>query len=367
MDVSHPRWVFIQLLEHCNLRCRMCYEWGDHGAYHDKKALHRLDINVVEKVIEDCTPGRPLYDLYGGEPLLYRDIWAVLQAIRRAGSRAQMPTNGTLLAKSAERLVEAGLHRIWVSLDGPPEINDRQRGPGVFTRAVEGIDRLQAVRRRRGVRYPLIGINTVVTPLNYRHLKTFFFEALDLTKVDCISLELQAYLTAQNHRQYEELLQREFGVSEARVAKGFVNDPAIFTDIDVRLLADQVAQITEACERRGLMLSTYPTVMSEENIRKYFDARWHSMSSVRTRCAFPWISTEINARGDVTSCHAFYDLTLGNVYESSIIDIWRGDRYAHYRRHLRKNLLPICQSCVLFYEDQGALQGSGTPCNPRAN
>lgn len=29
LDVSLPKWIFLQLLENCNLRCRMCYEWGD--------------------------------------------------------------------------------------------------------------------------------------------------------------------------------------------------------------------------------------------------------------------------------------------------------------------------------------------------
>src|SRR5581483_6347136 len=122
-------------------------------------------------------------------------------------------------------------------------------------------------------------------------------------------------------------------------------------DIDCGLIARQIGLLREYCERKGLYLNTYPKVMSEDNVRKYFAAQWHSMSSVRTRCSFPWISTEINSHGQVTTCHAFYDLSLGNVYESSLIDIWRSERYTHYRNHLRKALLPICQSCVLFYED----------------
>jgi len=45
-------------------------------------------------------------------------------------------------------------------------------------------------------------------------------------------------------------------------------------------------------------------------------------------------------------------LTLGNVNESSIGEIWRGERYAKYRNYLRKNLLPVCQSCCLFYNEK---------------
>jgi radical SAM protein with 4Fe4S-binding SPASM domain len=191
-----------------------------------------------------------------------------------------------------------------------------------------------------------------VTPLNYRHLEALFFTALDLSRLDCISIELQAYLRDQDHHKYEDLLRHEFAVSDAPLARGFVNDPAIFAGMDCGLLARQIANIAAYCQNAGLYLNTYPKVMTEDNIRKYFSADWFSMSRVKKRCSFPWISTEISAQGEVTSCHAFYDLSLGNVYQTSIVDIWRGDRYTRYRNYLRKNLLPICQSCCLFYHER---------------
>jgi radical SAM protein with 4Fe4S-binding SPASM domain len=352
LDPSLPKWIILQLLEHCNLRCRMCYQWGENGPYREKTTLSRLDVRVVERIIDECRPARPYYELYGGEPLLHPHIGEILRAIRSAGSQVQLSTNGTLLAKRADLLVETAPERIWVSLDGPPEINDRQRGESVFARAVEGIDRLHATRERCSEAYPLIGVNVAVTPLNYRYLETFVLDSLDLSKIDCVSVELQAYLTERDHGDYVHLLGREFGVTAAPIARGFVNDPAIFKDMDFGLLARQVAKIAARCQDESIYLNTYPKFMTEDNIRKYFTADWFSMSGIKTRCSFPWISTEISARGDVTSCHAFYDLSLGNVYESSIIDIWRGERYARYRKYLRKSLLPICQSCCLFYHQR---------------
>ena len=138
IDTSLPKWVILQLLEHCNLRCRMCYEWGENGSYREKKTLRRLDVEVVKRVIDECKPAQPYYELYGGEPLLYPHIEKVLRAIKSAGSKVQLSTNGTLLAKYAELLVETAPERIWVSLDGPPEINDRQRGDGVFRQGRRG-------------------------------------------------------------------------------------------------------------------------------------------------------------------------------------------------------------------------------------
>lgn len=352
LQSSLPRWVFLQLLESCNLRCRMCYEWGENGPYREKKILHELDIEAVRRIIEDCKPVRPYYELYGGEPLLYRHIEEVLQAISEAGSKVHLPTNGTLLEKRADLLTTYPPDRIWVSLDGPPEINDFQRGKGVFAKAARGIDKLHALREAKGLKHPQIGVSTVITPANYRSLETFFFEALDISKLDCISLELQAYITERDHRDYVGVLRKEFGVQDAPLAKGFVCDPAQFADIDAGQIARQVGRIADYCREHGMYLNTYPKAMTEENIRKYFSADWFSMSGIKKRCPFPWISAEINARGDVTSCHAFYDLTLGNVNETGIRDIWQGEKYAKYRSYLRKHLLPICQGCCLYYNEK---------------
>lgn len=347
-----PRWIFLQLLEHCNLRCHMCYEWGDSGAYREKTSLKKLDLDVIKAIIKECEPVRPYYELFGGEPLMYPHIDEVLFAIQRAGSRVHLPTNGTLLEQMAEMLVTTEPDKLWVSLDGPPEINNRQRGEGVFEKAVKGMDKVHALRSKKGSPYPHIGVGLCVTPTNHLHIEDLFFQALDLGKIDCISLELQSYMTQENHRSYEKVLQQEFGVLTAPLAKGFVANPEQFAEMDFRRIAQQIAKLSEHCRRAGIYLNTYPKEPSEENIRKYFSADWFSMSRVKKRCSFPWVSTEINARGDVTSCHAFYDLTLGNVYQSSIGEIWRGENYVKYRNHLRKKLFPICQACCLFYNEK---------------
>ena len=57
--------------------------------------------------------------LTGGEPLLRRDLPALVRLLaRQAGApRLAITTNGVLLAEQAPALKEAGLHRVTVSLD----------------------------------------------------------------------------------------------------------------------------------------------------------------------------------------------------------------------------------------------------------
>jgi cyclic pyranopterin phosphate synthase len=107
----------ISLTDRCNLRCRYCmpeeeYAW-----------LPRTDLLTFEE-IERITEvfvsvGVDKIRLTGGEPLLRRGL---PELVRRLAGVAgvkdlAMTTNGVLLAKHAESLREAGLHRLTVSLD----------------------------------------------------------------------------------------------------------------------------------------------------------------------------------------------------------------------------------------------------------
>ena len=108
-------------------------------------------------------------------------------------------------------IVEAQPIRLWVSLDGPEEINDSQRGKGVFKKAMDGIDKLFERREASGTKKPQIGVSCTVTPINYRYLEKFFFESLDLSKIDCFSMELQAFITEEMHEQYTHFISDKFG------------------------------------------------------------------------------------------------------------------------------------------------------------
>ena len=101
--LAAPSWVVLQLVEECNLRCTMCYEWGETGAYHDKPTLAALDLDVALRVVRDCLPARPYFELFGGEPLLHPGIWEIISTIRAAGCELAFPTNGTLLEQHADR------------------------------------------------------------------------------------------------------------------------------------------------------------------------------------------------------------------------------------------------------------------------
>jgi MoaA/NifB/PqqE/SkfB family radical SAM enzyme len=116
-------------------------------------------------------PIRPLLHLIGGETLLRRDVITLASFIKERGFQCSLTTNGLLLKRHAEELVKLGLDRINVSIDGPREAHDAERGiHGAYDLAIAGIQALVAARSARGPVKPAITINTVITGENLPHL-----------------------------------------------------------------------------------------------------------------------------------------------------------------------------------------------------
>lgn len=346
---SAPSWVVLQLNEQCNLRCRMCYQWGEGGAYLTPAPRAMLEPELAFQVVRDCLPFKPAFEFFGGEPLLYPQLHELTAMVRAGGCELSFPTNGTLLEEHAERLVACGPTRLFVSLDGPKEINDAQRGNGVFNRVTRGLARLKAEKQKRDSMFPRLGVTCVVTPLNHRHLTRLFLEELDLETLSFVSLELQSFTTDAQYQEYARLLREQFGIPTASCARAYVRDPAEFQAIDFDVLSAQLQEVRDACRKRGITFFSQPRFVDADNLRAYFDPQRKGLADLKSRCAVPWKCAEISARGEVTTCHTFNDLSVGDLHQQSLLEIWRGERLAKMRDHLRNELFPICTACCRYY------------------
>jgi radical SAM protein with 4Fe4S-binding SPASM domain len=348
-NVSPPRWITLQLLEKCNLRCKMCYEWGETGAYKNNHEQAVLSFEVIKEIIEDCSLFKPHYDFFGGEPLLHPNIWDIISLIKTSGSTFQIPTNGTLIKKNAELIVMNQPDLLWISLDGPEQINDQQRGIGVYKKVLEGIDELHYLRKQKIEDTSKVALALIITPTNYKHLSELFLSQLDISKVDIIFMQFQTFLSEERYIQYKTLLKNNYNVDDAPIAKGFVQDINSFINMNFGILHDQIQSIKEHCRKKNVEFICLPQNTDIKSIREYFSGNWEKIYDYHKHCIFPYFNIEVSARGDVSLCHAFYDYTFGNVYKKKILDIWESDKVNAFRSSVRKKLLPICPACCNYY------------------
>lgn len=111
----------ISVTDRCNFRCRYCMPKEVFGRGYEFLARHMLlSFEEIERLARVFTGlGVRKVRLTGGEPLLRRDLEVLVGRLARIPQIEDLTltTNGSLLARKAETLAEAGLHRVTVSLD----------------------------------------------------------------------------------------------------------------------------------------------------------------------------------------------------------------------------------------------------------
>ncbi len=135
----------------CNLHCVHCYSQSQ-----DQDYPNELSRAEGVALLEDLAAfGVPVILFSGGEPLLRPDIMELIALAGARGVRAVLSTNGTRVTPVvAERLRDAGVSYVGVSLDGLAATHDHFRGaPGAFDQALRGIRMCLTAGLKVGVRF----------------------------------------------------------------------------------------------------------------------------------------------------------------------------------------------------------------------
>jgi len=207
----------ISLTDRCNLRCTYCMPREVFGP--DYVFLRRqewLRFEELHRIVGALSElGVNKLRLTGGEPLLRPGLAKFVDSLRpfTAIKDIALTTNGLRLAERSRELVEAGLHRVTVSLDAlDPDLCGRINGMGIAPKAtIAGIE--EALRCGLQVK-----INTVVERgVNESEILPLARFAKDLN----ISIRFIEFMDVGNHNGWKmervvsgkeilEILSREF-------------------------------------------------------------------------------------------------------------------------------------------------------------
>lgn len=144
----------ISLTDRCNFRCSYCmpkdvfnsqHAWLPHSALLSFEEITRIARAAAALGVRKLR-------LTGGEPLLRRGIEQLIAQLATLRTPEGQPleltltTNGSLLARKAQALKKAGLHRVTVSLDGLDDASFRRMNDVDFPVAsvLQGIEAAQA-------------------------------------------------------------------------------------------------------------------------------------------------------------------------------------------------------------------------------
>lgn len=145
-----PLAVGWELTHRCNHRCSYCLTCNAQTPELSQAQLLRMLTDMHRR-------GCRVVAFTGGEALLVRGIDELMERARALGMVVMLTSNGALVPQKIDAVAAA--NEVQLNLDGPKEIHDRLREPGMFDETMQAVQVLQD----RGVK---VALACVVTSLN---------------------------------------------------------------------------------------------------------------------------------------------------------------------------------------------------------
>lgn len=172
----------------CNNSCFVCYEKNN-------RKIPEKTTDELKKEIAAAKRHGSRMRFYGGEATIRTDFIELVKYAKSCGFKyIMLTTNGRMLMYPGfvRQLLDAGISQIIISLHGhKAKIHDAfTNSRGSFKQVIKGIENLKKMG------FEQIGINTVITKLNYKYLPSF--KDL-LLKMDIRRAEFIYLASADNH------------------------------------------------------------------------------------------------------------------------------------------------------------------------
>ncbi|HEX8962539.1 MAG TPA: radical SAM protein [Rhodocyclaceae bacterium] len=323
-----PRFVQIEPVGECNLRCRMCpIEHRRDGRPWGPPAF--MDFAVFKRLV-DGFPGMEELQLQGlGEPMMHPRFFDMVRYAAGRGARVSTNSNLTLLTpKRAQLCVDSGLAALHASIDGATAVTYEfiRRGAS-FAKVLRNLDRLVAAKAAAGSATPQLRIVLVVMRRNLEELP------------DIVAL-------AHRHgvpSVFVQHLCHDYGEPGLPAAYEAMRDffaAESLLQADAQRVDAAFAAARKQADALGIELRLPPLSASEPR------------RNVGHGCDWPRRGAYLSFRGDAMPCCMVSTpdrANLGNMAAQGVERVWNGLAYRSFRAALDSDRPPeVCRGCAIY-------------------
>jgi radical SAM protein with 4Fe4S-binding SPASM domain len=285
-----PLSVGIEITNNCNLKCPQCSS----GSESISRSIGFMKMELYDKFIAEAAPYLYNVNLYfQGEPMLHPRFFDFIE--RSGKTKITVSTNGHFLSEEYScKLISSGIDKLIISLDGMDnETYSRYRINGDLEKVMTGIRIISG----------------------------------ELLKAkSSLKLEIQFLVNRYNE-------------SQIPLAKKFAGE----VNASLRLKSMQVIKVGE----------TEQWMPVNEKFRRYRKNKYGQFTpknSLNNNCLRLWMNPVITWDGKVIPCcfDKDADHIMGNLYESSLREIWHGDKFKAFRTSVltSRKSIEICRNCT---------------------
>ncbi len=323
--LASPVEAYFEVANRCNSKCTTCPL-----TFSPQEDARQLSLDEFKALVAQLPDLRRAVLQGIGEPLLNRDLPAMIRHLHEHGVYTVFNTNATLLTHRRQiDLVHSGLDELRVSLDSStPETYLKIRGIPAFERVVANLGEMVRTRRALESRTPRISIWMTGLRENLAELPDIIDLAARLG-VDEVYVQRMVFWG-------EGLATSEQSIFRRAVAE-----------------ADSIiAEAERRAERHGLSFRGADALSPRASLleRRPEAQPWRA-------CSRPLRLAYITAQGTALPCciapftdAPFDSIRLGNYLKDGVAEVWHGAAYARFREQLYSSEPPAsCRNCGLAW------------------
>ena len=325
----------------CNLHCLHC-----HQASSSSLQQKELTTNEAFKTINHLSDaGLSILTFSGGEPLVRKDIYDLIQRATNNGIYCTIASNGILMKpETVKQLYNAGIKRVEIGLDGAKsETHDFLRNKkGCFKATIKGIQNCV----KNGY-FEEVAITTTLYQSNASEIPqivdlaeslgaTRFYlnrlipagRGINITHLDVSDKEKRKILHYLYNRFYKS-------VKNGNGIQCYTRGMTYLSRVGYQQSHGQIFHVSEAFSGYDVMFKKQFNGELSKFVRK-FAKGFSGCSAGLTYCG-------LSAQGDIIPCVPAH-INLGNLLKENLEDIWANNETLKQMRD-RKNLKGSCGQC----------------------
>lgn len=289
-----PFFLSVEPCNVCNLRCPQC-PTGLHMYQRARKTFDRQLLERILKEVEDSVSCIQFY--FQGEPLLAADLPEMVKLAKSYDMYCIVSTNAqTLDEELAIRLIESGLDKIIVSMDGLTQDSyEKYRVGGNIERVLNGMHFLKRNKMLLRSKRPIV--------------------------------ELQWLVLRTNEHEMQEIKRR-------------------YRSLGADKLVFKKAQFYGFASGNDMM----PLNRRYNRYKQQIDGSWILKGVMHNRCFRLWSGAVIDVEGNVRPCcfDKGGEYIVGNLYHDSFMQVWKGEPATRFRKQVftKRMSIDICRNCT---------------------
>jgi radical SAM protein with 4Fe4S-binding SPASM domain len=277
----------------CNLGCPECPS----GLKQFTSPTGKLNLELHDKMLEQVRRSVFYINYYfQGEPFLHPDFLQLIRAAKKHKIYTATSTNAHFIdEKKAEEIVESGLDRLIISIDGLTQATyENYRIHGKLEKVIEGTKHLIAAKKKTGSKTPHLIFQFLAVKPNEHEIPDVF------------------------------VLGNELGIDEVRI---------------------KTAQLYDYKNGNPLM----PENEKYARYKRKSDGTYTLKQETGNHCWRMWSSSVLTWDGRVVPCCFDKDAehVLGSLNDLTFSEIWKAARYTQFRQAVltSRDQIAICQNC----------------------